>query len=655
VTERLARVGVSAGTVAAWAALVSGAPHLANLFFPALLLLIQIFVVALGPAVGLSVAAGVVGFDLALGWAGQRSTLEVLTRAAFVALFAAAFGGVLRAEILRLRKRHRDESRAERERWLRDARDYRLIGSVVRAESRSPRPTPEREALRLTGSVQALRAWSRSVFELSRSATGADAIRLFVHTPEGRLRDVLDESGHTIAPSGAVAAVSTTRRPVHLSPRRDGPKLGYAPAGPVRAFVAVPVERGPALRGVLVAEAEEPDAFDERTDAILARTAAAVAGALEAERLFAEMDGTQSEQARFIEASRRIAEALGPRAVADRLAESTAKLVDADVVAVAVRDSEAGGFRVVAAHGESDAARQLAGHVLPDDRDNLVSQALEQRVPMPTRPLSEQSAPRRDRLLARPGLRLMSLRVFPIVHRELALGALIVGSTQDAKRLPRDVDSTLQAVTAHAAVSLANARMYARVEAMATRDGLTGLVNHRRFQELLREAVERVGRLAHQVSVVFVDADHFKTVNDTFGHPVGDEVLRRIARTLEQEARRTDVVARYGGEEFVMLLEGTGADGAAELAERVRARIEATPIEGDFGRLSVTVSSGVCTFPELASDSKMLLTRADHALYEAKRRGRNRVRVFDPAVCPEPRTSDKGRGGGGRTGPRVAV
>jgi diguanylate cyclase (GGDEF)-like protein len=222
---------------------------------------------------------------------------------------------------------------------------------------------------------------------------------------------------------------------------------------------------------------------------------------------------------------------------------------------------------------------------------------------------------------------LASVKVFPLVHHGEPLGALIVGATTRRDDLTREEQRMLETVSAHASTTLANARLFARMEEMATTDGLTGAVNRRRFQEQLTAALQRAARFGREVSVLMVDADHFKSINDTYGHPVGDLVLKRIARLLKAEARRTDVVARYGGEEFVVILDETGADGAEQVAERVRQRIEAELIQGEFGRVKVTVSLGLATWPAHAETQDLLLERADQALYEAKRKGRNRVMV----------------------------
>ena len=161
------------------------------------------------------------------------------------------------------------------------------------------------------------------------------------------------------------------------------------------------------------------------------------------------------------------------------------------------------------------------------------------------------------------------------------------------------------------------------LERLSVTDGLTGLSNRRRMTEVLRSEVLRSQRLKHTFAVFMMDVDHFKLYNDTHGHPAGDELLKQLATILREETREVDLVARYGGEEFLVLLPETKARGAADLADRMRRRLEALP--GQAGH--VTLSIGVAEFPLHGDTGEKLIDVADAALYEAKRGGRNRVIV----------------------------
>jgi diguanylate cyclase (GGDEF)-like protein len=176
-----------------------------------------------------------------------------------------------------------------------------------------------------------------------------------------------------------------------------------------------------------------------------------------------------------------------------------------------------------------------------------------------------------------------------------------------------------------AAIALENARLHAMVKRQAQIDGLTGLANRRHAEEVLRTEIARAERYGSPLALVMADLDGFKAINDVYGHPAGDTVLREFAQTLRHTTREIDVTARWGGEEFALILPNTGLSGAVELAERVRtALMERTILTPDGDSLSVTASFGVAAFSE-ATGEEELVAAADEALYEAKRSGRNRV------------------------------
>ncbi|HEU4655877.1 MAG TPA: diguanylate cyclase [Capillimicrobium sp.] len=187
-------------------------------------------------------------------------------------------------------------------------------------------------------------------------------------------------------------------------------------------------------------------------------------------------------------------------------------------------------------------------------------------------------------------------------------------------------------LAAAAAVSMENVGLHEAVQRQAVTDELTGLYNHRRFQEALVGETERAKRFGQPMALVMIDIDNFKRVNDTYGHQTGDRVLREVARVLQERSREIDAPARYGGEELAVVLPQTDLDGAYHLAERVREGIAAIEVPLGAGRepLRVTASLGVASLPATADEPRELLAAADAALYEAKRSGKNKtVRALD--------------------------
>jgi diguanylate cyclase (GGDEF)-like protein len=167
------------------------------------------------------------------------------------------------------------------------------------------------------------------------------------------------------------------------------------------------------------------------------------------------------------------------------------------------------------------------------------------------------------------------------------------------------------------------------VYSMMTRDGLTGTLNKRSFLDIIGREFRRSASRNTPLSLILFDIDHFKLVNDTHGHLAGDEVLQEMGRRISEVIAEHDVFARYGGEEFAIQLSGVPAEEAAELAERCRVAVEATPFETSVQPLDITISAGVADMtrvPKKESESELVQV-ADEKLYEGKRGGRNRVCV----------------------------
>jgi two-component system cell cycle response regulator len=167
-----------------------------------------------------------------------------------------------------------------------------------------------------------------------------------------------------------------------------------------------------------------------------------------------------------------------------------------------------------------------------------------------------------------------------------------------------------------------------RLELLSITDGLTKLHNHRHFQDELARAFEESQRYQRPLSLAMIDIDFFKKFNDTYGHAIGDEVLKRSAELYRSSVRSTDLVARYGGEEFAVMMPETSLDDGVAFAEKIRNLVESTPFETQAGALSVTVSLGVASVPQSRIRSaKELIVAADKALYRAKKNGRNQVQA----------------------------
>ena len=224
---------------------------------------------------------------------------------------------------------------------------------------------------------------------------------------------------------------------------------------------------------------------------------------------------------------------------------------------------------------------------------------------------------------------LKSHLTLPLAVEGEILGCISLNSNQPNAFDAQDLQF-FSVIGSQMATTLRHFQRFSSVKTMAINDTLTGLYNRRFFEERMAVEAQKAFYAGSSLSLVMIDIDHFKRVNDTFGHPEGDKVLREIASLLKASVRKKDTVARYGGEEFILILPEAGLDEALMIAERIRRLVENGPFEVGRARVNLTVSLGISNFPNHRAKSKEeLVQMADQALYDAKRE-RNRVCVYNP-------------------------
>ncbi|OFZ25339.1 MAG: hypothetical protein A2381_19320 [Bdellovibrionales bacterium RIFOXYB1_FULL_37_110] len=210
----------------------------------------------------------------------------------------------------------------------------------------------------------------------------------------------------------------------------------------------------------------------------------------------------------------------------------------------------------------------------------------------------------------------------PLKSQKSVMGLLIFYKPKIVNFSEEKLCEMLKSIQEHIALVLDNFLLYEK----SVRDGLTNLYNVRFFKSSLLKELKRTRRHEHNCSLIMIDIDFFKKINDSHGHPTGDSVLRKVSDIFLDCTRETDIVSRYGGEEFSIILPETSTEGALIVAEKIRKTTEETAFYSTANiQLSVTLSLGIATFPEDAEVTESLIDRADQALYTAKHGGRNRV------------------------------
>ena len=581
-------------------------------------------------AVGLPLAGAAIGLEAVLSF-GPTATPEAAAafpgHVGFIAVFALLNVVFLHAEVARQRRERRRHLEGEVAAMREEARDFRLISTALSNESRVRSRAEEQEKLS-AGSIQTIHQQLYYNLDLLRSALELQTCALLWLDESGdrlKVKELCTESTHVVegaigAGEGVLGAILKEMRPFVL----EAPRLSLLPyySGPatVGAFVGVPVVEGRAARGVLVGDRAGERPFDDASLALMASAADQVVRVVQSERVFQAVERSKDEHERFYRASAELNRALTLDEVYTAAITGARGVCEFDLAAIATYDARRGSHTIRCVVGEL--AEKLLGSTHKDP-SSIASMAAKNKLALPAGgEWRERDVP----VFSHP-MRIKdheSLLVLPLLVKDEVIGTFTVAAKR-AGAFPSDRREMLGVIANQVAISMQNARMYEVVEEQATTDGLTGLVNHRTFQERFTAMLGRADRRTFAVSLLLTDIDHFKKVNDTYGHPTGDEVLRRVAVILKASARKIDIVARYGGEEFAIVLEGTDRAGARQLAERIRQEVAQQSFASPQGPFQVTLSIGVAGYPDDAREKAEIIARADQSLYAAKHGGRNRT------------------------------
>jgi len=390
----------------------------------------------------------------------------------------------------------------------------------------------------------------------------------------------------------------------------------------IGSLLAVPVLTGDVAAGVLIADKLETQAFTGREPGLLAELAEMAAETILQMRASLSREELGAEFKAVYDVSHRLTATLDVIPIRGLLLRSALDLVPAvESATIVLVDNPPTRYRVEEAYGwvkefegreVALAERTWTSWVLRSaEEPYLLDDVAGGRERMPVLVLDEGWG------------RAESLLALPLKARRQTLGALVLTGRRGA--FDASALRVLGILADQGAAALFSWRQMELEKEQAVRDGLTDLYNRREFNKLLQKTLANADRQGGGFALLMFDIDHFKKLNDTYGHPAGDAAIRNTAQVLERHLRQGDHAARYGGEEFAAILPGANEAGALQLAERVREAIASSRVVFEGARLNVTVSLGVAVWPADGSDQEGLLAAADRALYAAKQAGRNRV------------------------------
>ncbi|MCD6580579.1 MAG: sensor domain-containing diguanylate cyclase [Desulfuromusa sp.] len=314
---------------------------------------------------------------------------------------------------------------------------------------------------------------------------------------------------------------------------------------------------------------------------------------------------------------RRLNSALDMESVYEAATQALGLIVDTDLFAISLTHKKYHELCYIS----GDCCEQVLNHKFVLD-DSLVGQVVKYRRTLPETATNAGRAPIIN------GLKLFdkykSVLIVPLLQEDRPVTGVMIIAVRGEDLLTRNCRDMIEMIAAQVAIKIDLAQSHEQIQQMAITDPLTGIANRRAFQRGFTAMYERARRRAGSFSLIICDIDLFKRVNDTYGHPFGDQVIQQVASQLNEVVRTGDLAARIGGEEFAILLEDTGLSGALDVAERLREKVEKLSLfcQGDV--VPVTISLGVAAFPQDTDSQEKLFNYTDQALYSAKEGGRNR-------------------------------
>ena len=453
--------------------------------------------------------------------------------------------------------------------------------------------------------------------------------RLRIHRTMGSDVSDIQMETEAVPGRGLIGWIAKEQKPVrlgHLGAHREG-FLEYTTAPEkIQSILAVPLLSEGILEGIVMVDSSEEEAFSEEDEQIILLISHQILRALHDMRDRQKVQTKALEFSTLLDISRALSSKLDLGHRLETMADKVQQIIPYDQCFIFLVEDGERRARLAVVRGYEEIKLEGDSVAL---KDGFVSMIVKNRHPVLFTDLHErrrrfQLFPTGCRIRVSPG----SFMGLPMLVEDRVIGVFVIASKKPDAFDGHHMDF-LETLCHQAALSVSDAQLHDQVARMAITDSLTGIANHRKFQERLAETSERQARDSGTFSLLMLDVDHFKRINDTFGHPVGDQVLKRLAGILMKMVRKVDTVARYGGEEFALLLPNAGRKEALRLAERIRKAIESSSFETGASQIPVTVSIGLATCPEDAPLRHDLLEQADQALYEAKRTGRNRVCSFN--------------------------
>ena len=470
------------------------------------------------------------------------------------------------------------------------------------------------------------------VSEKTKDLVGADRVSIMLVDPSLDQLSIVSSSGidedviqtmHLRRGEGVAGSVWEEGKPILIPDISQHPayrRISQKHPPPPSSLISVPINDSTVTYGVInVQRPLSMNVFEEEELNLVTLIGIQTAGTLRNVRLVSDLQ----DQIRNIRSAQEIGNIIVSTFDVDKVLQLIVRgirdVTGADACSIMLLDEEGESLSIRASEG---IPQEVADSVNIRKGENIAGWVAQEGRPLLIPNIEEDS---RFKCTAKGRYSTNSVLSVPLKAKERLLGVINVNRLVSTRPFNSNDENLLMIFANQAAIALENARLYHKLEKMAITDGLTGLANHRAFQEQLVSELARASRFFQEVSLLIIDIDHFKSINDTYGHQRGDHVLRCVGQSLQKLVRKMDLVARYGGEEFAIIMPQTPKSEALRIAERIRANVgKQRWVEEDPTR-AVTLSVGVSEYPNDGQDPARLVELADQALYQSKQAGRNRV------------------------------
>jgi diguanylate cyclase (GGDEF)-like protein len=582
------------------------------------------------PALLLAITLDVAGARYAIAGSGSLITY---VHSALMVLFYILGYIALRMENFHLKINYSRTFDKEISKIWQDARDFRIIGTSV---AKSSRNRADAEQLLSMASVESIHQNLYFLINLIGETMGLTTVVLLWFDNNGKTLKIKEAStespymsnGEFDSSKGSIGNIIRNQQPLILGNYGERFPKGSLPyyKGPqeIGSFMGVPVMENGQLRGVLCGDRTNPHPFSHEHLKIFRNGANQIIRILTTERTLHSVEQSKFEQEKFFQASSMLNNALGIKEVLKSAFAAVNSIIPCEEMAMVLIEENSDKLKII---GSTGTLMSSLSDTIIDPKRSLLTIAMENKHYMP---INGELRDKKQIVIPVDGIdfsQMGSVLIIPLLTGEKSVGAFILAS-KERNLFNQNRRDMVGVIADHISVTIQNAVMYQKLETMATTDGLTGLTNHRTFQEKFSEMIARAERTNVPVSLLITDIDKFKNVNDTYGHPVGDIVIKSVASILKDQARNIDLAARYGGEEFAVVLEATDFAGAKIFAERIRQEVESQVYDSSLGPFKTSMSLGIATFPDNGKHKQLLIERADKSLYWAKEHGRNQVVHF---------------------------